>query len=67
VWSGRTARGVAYEPAANRIAALPRSPLRPRQDEVSAWTGRALFVWGGHPPNSGKPLADGATFTPSSP
>jgi hypothetical protein len=67
VWSGRTARGVAYDPAANRIATLPRSPLRPRQDEVSAWTGRALVVWGGHPPSSGKPLADGATFTPSSP
>src|SRR5437763_4098242 len=64
VWDSRSAGGAAYDPAANRVAALPRSPLRARQDFVSAWTGRALIVWGGHPPSSGKPLLDGATFTP---
>ena len=67
VWSGRAARGAAYDPAANRVALLPRSPLRPRQDFVSAWTGGALIVWGGHPPTSGEPLRDGAAFTPPRP
>ena len=38
-----------------------------REDPVSAWTGRALVVWGGRAPIGGRPFADGATFTPSTP
>jgi hypothetical protein len=67
VWGGKTPGGIAYDPAANRSAPLPRSPLAARQDAVSAWTGRALLVWGGRAPANGKPLADGAAFTPASP
>jgi N-acetylneuraminic acid mutarotase len=67
VWGGTRATGVAVDPSTGRITPLPKSPLRARQDPVSAWTGHALIVWGGRAPVGGKPLLAGATFTPASP
>src|SRR5436190_1008455 len=67
VWGGKSAAGVALDPGTGRTMPLPRSPLAAREDPVSAWTGRALVVWGGRAPIGGRPFADGATFTPSTP
>ena len=67
VWGGKTAGGLAYDPATNRTATLPRAPLQARQDPAAAWTGHALVVWGGRRLGPGKPFADGASFTPATP
>ena len=75
VWGGRVTadpvpgtaitppHGAAYDPARNRWSALPRSPLRGRDDAVAVWTGRKMIVWGGEgvtPPYG--VLTDGAAF-----
>lgn len=70
LWGG-PAQGLAYDPARDRWAALPRAPLAGRFGPTGVWTGRSLVVWGGSKPK--QPLgtgtrayADGAVFTPAS-
>jgi N-acetylneuraminic acid mutarotase len=72
VWGGWTLRegsrttprhGVAYDPAANRWSAMPRSPLRGRTDPVAAWTGSQLLIWGGSTVAGGS-ATDGAAYVP---
>jgi len=67
VWGGKSAGGFAYDPATNRTATLPKSPLQAREDPAAAWTGRALVVWSGRRLGPGKPFVDGAAFTPATP
>ncbi|HEX6699611.1 MAG TPA: hypothetical protein VF101_02680 [Gaiellaceae bacterium] len=67
VWGGARGPGLAYDPSANRWSTFARGPLAPRSQPAAAWTGRSLLVWGGQPLEAGKPLADGAAFTPSEP
>jgi hypothetical protein len=76
VWGGRTfhagawtapARGLAYDPVANRWSPLPRSPLRGRFGHVAVWTGTRMLIWGGHPARQTdpeRPFTDGAAYTP---
>jgi hypothetical protein len=58
--------GEAYDPAANRWAALPASPLQGRMVAASAWTGREMIVWGGYIPGT-RTFLDGAAFPPRTP
>ena len=59
--------GAAYDPSDDSGGWRPMStvdaPL-PRGSHGAAWTGRELFVWGGHAP--GTRLADGARYDPRS-
>jgi hypothetical protein len=69
--------GLAYDRASNRWSPLPRSPLprsplprsplRGRVGHIAVWTGTQMLVWGGTPAREsdlGKPVADGAAYTP---
>jgi hypothetical protein len=62
--------GVAFDPAANRWRALPRSPLAGSQHPIGAWTGRELIVLVGDVDPDGKPwparLARAAAYDPAS-
>jgi hypothetical protein len=57
--------GMIYYPSSASWGAIPDSPLAPRSDHISAWTGRELVVWGGHATGHGW-LVDGAAFDPVS-
>lgn len=60
--------GEAYNPAANRWSALPKSPLQGREVAVAVWTDRRLIIWGGYIPGRGgapvRTFLNGAAFTP---
>ncbi|MDX6487654.1 MAG: hypothetical protein QOK13_269 [Gaiellaceae bacterium] len=54
------ARGLAYDPKANRWSSLPQSPLQGRLDPAAVWTGTQFVLWGGEKPAS--PLGTGTKF-----
>ncbi|MGH9002847.1 MAG: hypothetical protein ACRDYV_06935, partial [Acidimicrobiia bacterium] len=61
-----TAQGAAYSPERNTWRRLPTTPLRPRWNAFSAWTGTQLLIWGGAAIVPGiedvSILGDGATY-----
>jgi hypothetical protein len=73
VWGGQSvaapnvthADGAAYNPQTGRWRTLPAAPLSPRFEQVSAWDGAEMLVWGGY---DGQPRAtdrvanDGAAY-----
>ena len=65
------ADGFMFDAGSRRWTPLPPSPLRPRQDAATAWTGTEMLVWGGiDTSDSGiyndddGVAADGAAFDP---
>ena len=60
--------GEAYDPISHTWFALPPAPLRGRSGASAVWTGEELLIWGGFDARTrmGKPLSDGAAFTPAS-
>jgi hypothetical protein len=57
--------GAAYDPGTNGWRMLPESPLSPRRDPASAWTGGELFVWGGADSTGTGTADDGAAYNPT--
>ena len=59
--------GAAYTPATNTWTLLPPSPLSPRINALSVWTGSEWFIWGGlTEPNVSRNdyPSDGAIYDP---
>ena len=61
---------VALDPATEQWRTLPAPPVSPREVPIVAWTGTELVIAGGGTPADatapgGRPLADGASFDPS--
>lgn len=61
---------VALDPATEQWRTLPSPPVNRREDQIVAWTGTELVIAGGGTPADdaapgGRPLADGASFDPS--
>jgi len=61
--------GAAYDPAGDKWRRLPTSPLAPRSEAVTAWTGKEVLVWGGQTHGSltafGDEFSDGALYDPA--
>ena len=61
--------GAAYDPAGDRWRRIANSPLEPRSEAVSAWTGREVLIWGGQKRSSlagfGDEFSDGALYDPA--
>ena len=61
--------GAAYDPAGDRWRRIANSPLAPRSEAVSAWTGREVLIWGGQKRSSlagfGDEFSDGALYDPA--
>ena len=61
--------GAAYDPAGDRWRRIANSPLSPRSEAVSAWTGREVLIWGGQKQSSlsgfGDEFSDGALYDPA--
>jgi len=73
VWGGATVashgtvpppHGEAFDPATGRWSPLAKSPLRGRLDPVGVWTGKQMFIWGGHAADGDVFYYDGAIYTP---
>lgn len=65
-WPARrqlVADGAMWSPADRRWTSLPAHPLPERQSETVAWTGDALFMWGGTDASGHR--SDGAIYEPS--
>jgi hypothetical protein len=68
VWTGSElfVGGASYDPASDRWATLPRSPLSARQ-APAVWTGREVIIWGGADATDGAAVhSDGAAYDPAS-
>jgi hypothetical protein len=73
VWGGASGRdaeilhadGAAYDPDTRTWTTLPASPLSPRAQPASVWTGTSLFIWGGSVDSDGTVATDGALYTPA--
>ena len=64
-----TADGAAFDPTTNKWKMLPPAPLSARADARGVWTGRGVFILGGHPDvvTSAKDNdTDGALYDPTS-
>lgn len=57
--------GVAYDPATDRWAPMPKSPLRGRTSAISVWTGTEMIIWGGMGVSLDTRFSDGAAFRPA--
>jgi hypothetical protein len=76
VWGGATRakaggryttppHGLAYDPGTDRWSALPKSPLRGREDAFAFWTGAEMIIWGGRSvTEDGVQLNNGAAYRP---
>ena len=71
IWGGTTgaqqteqdiADGAAYNPVTAKWRMLASSPLSPRANPATVWTGSELVIWGGGA--NGTPLNDGAAYDP---
>lgn len=63
-----TSDGAAYDPSTNRWHLLPASPLSPRADAYTVWTGSEMIVLGGHPAvltDTVRGFPDGAQYDPA--
>lgn len=58
--------GAAYDPQTRTWSMLPASPLSPRSNPISVWTGSSLFIWGGYSNSTNAEVDDGALYTPAS-
>jgi N-acetylneuraminic acid mutarotase len=74
MWGGLTtltgqasspARGLSFDPTANRWAVLAQAPPGARSSPTAVWTGHALIVWGAVSATRRHNLAGGASFTPA--
>jgi hypothetical protein len=76
IWGGATgpqgqdlrADGAEYDPATRQWSLLPDSPLSPRTDMASVWTGRQWLLWGGYDRvsvNDFHAADDGALYDPA--
>ncbi len=72
MWGGQVVQGATYradgeifDPASHRWSRVPDAPLEARSDQVAAWTGSRLLVWGGGvegPKNRNTSFGDGASY-----
>jgi hypothetical protein len=58
------AGGFVFDAADHRWERMPGSPLSPRVQPASAWTGRELLIWGGTDIRWERLFADGAAYNP---
>jgi hypothetical protein len=59
--------GAAYDPTTRMWKTIAASPLAPREDSVTVWTGKEMLVFGGVGPNDapgGAGYSDGAAYDP---
>lgn len=57
--------GAAYDPTTRTWTVLPPSPLSPRVNMASVWTGRYWLLWGGDTSSTAAVATDGALYNPS--
>lgn len=73
IWGGGQGRsgatlvntGAAYDPITRTWTLLPPSPLSPRMNMASVWTGRDWLLWGGETSSTAAVATDGALYNPS--
>lgn len=58
------ADGFAFDAREREWGPMARSPLGPRAQPASAWTGHELLVWGGWDNGGGQLFGDGAAYDP---
>jgi len=61
--------GAAYDPAGDKWRRIANSPLAPRSEAFTAWTGTHALIWGGQKQGSitgfGDEFSDGALYDPT--
>jgi N-acetylneuraminic acid mutarotase len=63
--SGACGDGAAYDPSSDRWTPLPSSGApTPRSGHAAAWTGQAMFIWGGAGGGAEIAYHDGALYMP---
>jgi hypothetical protein len=58
------AGGFVFDAATRDWEQMPDSPLSPRADPASAWSGRELLIWGGTDTREERFFGDGAAYDP---